>query len=309
MKKNKLGYKKSQDKQSQALEFKVEEEMELLDFLYLKLSNKARNKVKSLLTHKMISVDGTVTSKHNYLLKPNQTVIVNKYVPQRNVLNNDNKLLDIIYEDDDIVVINKPAGLLTIANDKEKKMTAYHFLTEYVRSINPENRIYIIHRLDRDTSGIVMFAKNEEIKNAFQDNWNDLVSYRGYLAIVEGKLSQKSGRIESWLKETTVHFVYSSNKPGDGKKAITNYKVLKENDENSLLQIDLETGRKNQIRVQLKDLGHCVIGDKKYGAKTNPLKRLGLHANKLEFTHPITKKAMSFEAKSSHKFAAFVKNK
>jgi len=285
--------------------YKVEESMGLLDFLHLTLKNKSSSKVKSLLTHKQISVNGVPTSKYNYMLKPGQTVTVNKFVKQNSP---ENEMLDIIYEDDEIIVINKPAGLLTIATEKERDLTAYHFLTDYVRKDNPNNRIYIVHRLDKDTSGIVMFAKNEEIKIAFQDNWNNLVKYRSYLAIVEGKLEEKSDTLVSWLKETTTHLVYSSGKEGDGKEAITNYNVLKENDEYSLLEVWLETGRKNQIRVQLSDIGHCIIGDRKYGAKTSPLKRLGLHANKLEFVHPFTHELMSFEAKSQHKFAAFVKS-
>ena len=126
---------------------------------------------------------------------------------------------DIIYEDNDLIAINKPSGLLTIATEKEKEMTAYHFVTEYVRSQNPSNRIYIIHRLDKDTSGVVIFAKNEEIKTALQDNWDEIVKYRGYYAVVEGKLSEKSGKIESWLKETKTHLVYSSN------SVITSYSI------------------------------------------------------------------------------------
>jgi len=285
------------------ISFKVEKSMGLLEFLHENLKSKSASKVKSLLTHKQISVDGFAISQYNYKLKVGQTVRVNKYVPQKTA---ENDLLDIIFESDEIIVINKPAGLLTIATDKEKDLTAYHFLTEYVKEANQNNRIFIIHRLDRDTSGIVMFAKTEEIKNAFQDNWDELVTFRGYQAIVEGVLEKKSGQIKSWLKETTTHLVYSSNVSGDGKLAITNYNVLKENDEYSLLDISLETGRKNQIRVHLKDLGHPVIGDKKYGAVTNPIKRLGLHAYKLEFIHPITRENIIFEAKSQHKFASFV---
>ena len=301
-------YKKTQNfhpKNSPDILFNVENPIEFLEFLYLKMPTKSKSKVKSLLTHRLISVDGIITTKYNYMLRVGQSVKVNKFVMQKEVTND---LLDIIYEDDEIIVINKPAGLLTIGTDKEKDLTAYHFVTDYVRQTNSNNRIFIIHRLDRDTSGVVMFAKNDSIKNAFQDNWDELVTFRGYKAIVEGNLEKKSDKLVSWLKETTTHLMYSSDKVEDGKKAITNYKVLKENDEYSLLDVWLETGRKNQIRVQLKDIGHCVIGDKKYGAKTNPLKRLGLHAYKLEVTNPITGENLCFEAKSQHKFATFVTN-
>lgn len=173
-----------------------------------------------------------------------------------------------------------------------------------MRLSNPSNRIFAVHRLDRDTSGVLMVAKNEKIKLALQDNWSDLVSRRGYIAIVEGHLNEKSGRIQSWLKETKTLLMYSSDKAGDGQESITNYQVVKENAEYSLLDIHLETGRKNQIRVHMKDLGHNVVGDKKYGATTNPLRRLGLHAYQLEFKHPFSNEVMCFETQIPKSFTA-----
>lgn len=292
-----------QNEKNSDLEFKAERSIGLLDFLYEKLPNKSANKVKSILAHGLVTVGGVSTTKYDFPVREGQTVLIKKYVPQASV---ENELLNIIYEDSDIIVINKPAGLLTIATEKEKLLTAYHFVTDYVRMSNPDNRIFIIHRLDRDTSGVVLFAKTEEIKLAFQEKWDELVKFRGYYAIAEGVFEEKSGRIQSWLKETKTHVVYSSGIKGDGKEAITQYKVIKESSEYSMLDIQLETGRKNQIRVQLKDIGHCVIGDKKYGAKTNPLRRLGLHAYKLEVIHPFTEEMLSFEAKADKKFFAFV---
>lgn len=287
------------------LEFTAQEPCGLLDFLLLKLSKESRNHVKSLLTHRQVSVDGVVITQYDTALREGQKVQISRSSGQ---VQKQKNVLDILYEDSDLIVINKPAGLLSIASDKEQEYTAYHLLTDYVRLRNPENRIFAVHRLDRETSGVLMVAKNERMKAALQDNWADLVSERGYVAVVEGQLQEKSGRIQSWLKETKTLLMYSSSKAGDGLEAITNYRVLNENAEYSLLDIRLETGRKNQIRVHMKDIGHPVAGDKKYGAQTNPLKRLGLHANKLVLRHPFTDKVLCFEARLPRSFNSLFKS-
>lgn len=284
-----------------AMEFVVTETMGLLEFLLRSLPNRSRNHVKSLLTHRLVSVDGVVITQYDTVLSKGQTIRINRLAVPAQAQKN---VLDILYEDSDFIVINKPAGLLSIASDTEKELTAYHLLTDYVKLQNPQNRIFAVHRLDRETSGVLIVAKNEKIKFALQDNWADLVSDRAYIAVVEGRLKEKSGRIRSWLKETKTLLMYSSPKAGDGLEAITNYKVLNEAPEYSLLDVHLETGRKNQIRVHMKELGHSVAGDKKYGAKTNPLKRLGLHAYKLEFKHPFSDKVLCFEAPAPHSFTA-----
>lgn len=286
-------YKTKANTTQNNLEFTVKESIALLEFLLSNIKNKSRNNIKSLLTHRAVMVDAVVITQFDYQLQAGQTVSISQFIKTEQQKMAD---VDIIYEDTDIVVINKPAGLLAIATDNEKQNTAYHILTDYVRRNNPQGRIYAVHRLDRDTSGILMFAKNEKIKRAFQDNWADLVSNRRYIAIVEGRLKVKEGQIKSWLKQTQTLLMYSSQMAGDGQEAITNYQVLKETKEYSMLAIQLETGRKNQIRVHMKDIGHSVVGDKKYGARTNPLKRLGLHACKLELKHPFTNESMCFEA-------------
>lgn len=287
------------------MDFIVTEPIGLLAFLLLKLPNRSRNHVKSLLAHRAVSVDGMVITQYDTALSIGQRIRINRSGIQEQKQNN---MLDIIYEDSDIIVINKPSGLLSIASDKEKKHTAYHLLTDHVKLKNARNRIFTVHRLDRDTSGVLMVAKNERMKLALQDNWADLVSQRAYAAVVEGQLKEKSGRIQSWLKETKTLLMYSSPKSGDGLEAITNYHVLNETVEYSLLDIHLETGRKNQIRVHMKDLGHSIVGDKKYGSKTDPLKRLGLHAYKLEFKHPFSDKVMCFETHIPQSFTSlFVK--
>lgn len=282
------------------LELTVTEGCGLLDFLLQRLTKKSRNNVKSMLTHREVTVDGRVVTKHDHPLKPGQTV--------RILLSADRELKrrdqpKILFEDDELIVLNKPAGLLTVSAEFSGEETAYRQVTGHVRRTNPKARVFIVHRLDRDTSGVVLFAKNERLKLALQDDWNSLVTTRGYAAVAEGQLREKSGRIHTWLKETKTLLMYSSHTPGDGLEAITNYRVLRESPVYSLLQVELETGRKNQIRVHLKELGHPVAGDKKYGAHTDPLKRLCLHANVLELTHPFTGKPLRFETDIPQKFS------
>ena len=202
------------------------------------------------------------------------------------------KKLDIIYEDKNIIVVNKKAGLLTISTEKEKERTLYHEVSDYVKRSNPKAKIFIIHRLDKETSGIVVLAKNKNIKYMYQNNWDNLVVKRGYIAVVKGVLDKREGTIKSYLKETKTLLVYSSNDKKNGKLAITNYAVINENKKYSMLAINIKTGRKNQIRVHMKDIGNPILGDMKYGKdKAN---RLYLHANHLILINPKTKKEMEF---------------
>lgn len=203
--------------------------------------------------------------------------------------------IKILYEDKSIIVVSKPSHLLTISTDNEKEKTMFHKVIEYERKKNKNNKVFIVHRLDKDTSGILVFAKNERIKRQLQDNWQNTKRY--YQAVVEGNVEKQEDTIKSYLKENKALITYSTNKL-DGKLAITKYKVLKTNKKYSLLDIEILTGRKNQIRVHMNDINHPIIGDKKYNAKTNPIKRLGLHANKLVLQHPITKQTMTFEDKT-----------
>ncbi|MDO5558986.1 MAG: RluA family pseudouridine synthase [Oscillospiraceae bacterium] len=287
-----------------AAEFTADKEAYLRDFLISRLPGKSFNKIKSLLYHNQVMVNGTVISKYDYPVKPGQKITIQMHGVKDTP---GSEFLDIVYEDDEIIVINKPAGLLTIATDKEKEMTAYHFLTEFLRERDGLERIFIVHRLDRETSGLIMFAKNEDIKTKYQENWNKLVSLREYTAIVKGHMPEKKGTVRSWLKETTTHLVYSTNDEKEGKLAITNYEVIKENDEYSMLRVTLDTGRKNQIRVHMKDLGTPIAGDKKYGGGSCSLKRLALHAGKLIVRHPVTGKELIFEAKPEKAFLHFVR--
>lgn len=201
--------------------------------------------------------------------------------------------LKIIYEDKYIIVVDKKAGMLTIGTEKEKERTLYHELLTFQKQKNKNNKIFIIHRLDKDTSGLIMFAKSENIKKIFQDNWNTVT--RQYLALVNGVVDKKADTITSYLKETKTLLVYSTSDK-TGKFARTDYDLIAQNKDYSLLKVDIKTGRKNQIRVHLNDIGHPIVGDKKYGnVKKDPLRRMCLHANKIVFFHPILKKEVTIE--------------
>ncbi len=216
--------------------------------------------------------------------------------------------LSILYEDHDILVVDKMNGLLTVSTEKVSENTAYYRLTTYVRKGNQKsrNRVFIVHRLDRDTSGIIVFAKNEHAKRFLQEEWQKFT--KKYYAVVQGTLSQKEGVITSYLAENSIHRMYSVNDPEKGKLAQTRYKVLKESRKYSLLEIYLLTGRKNQIRVHFSEKGCPVAGDKMYGKKEKGSKRLALHAASLTIIHPDTKEAMTFEAKVPDYFKTLVHN-
>ena len=274
----------------------VKENEILIEFLKKMFSNLSKNSVKSLLHNEKVFVNGNMTTKYNYELNIGDVVEIREKVA---------KNIDIIYEDKDIIVINKPSGLLTVATEKEKNKTAYHLVMEYLKKKNKNNRIFIIHRLDKDTSGIIMFAKNERAKYLYQDNWNDIVKKRCYYAVIDGKMENKEGTIKSYLKENG-NMVYSV-KNRSGKLAITEYKVLKERKNISLLDINLKTGRKNQIRVHMKENKTPILGDLKYGEKSKLINRLALHAYKLELVNPVTKKLLTFEINMPNEFKMLFK--
>ncbi|MBY7142699.1 RluA family pseudouridine synthase [Virgibacillus sp. NKC19-3] len=284
----------SNRKEGDSFVYTVKEQTELLPFLREVMSNRSRNSVKSILTRGQVTVDDHIETKHNYALYPGQTITIlkNKAAIKESALTG----MSILYEDDDIIVINKEAGLLSIATEKEKKQTAHHQLMDYVRREDAQNRIFVVHRLDKDTSGVMMFAKKEQVKQMLQEDWKETVSERTYAALVEGEMEKKKGYVSSWIKESKTHLMYSSPMKNDGQHAITHYKVIQSNKDFSLLEIKLETGRKNQIRVHMQDLGNPVVGDKKYGSKQNTIRRLGLHATVLAFRHPTTGELLRFEA-------------
>ena len=279
-------------------EWVVNEQTELLKYLFEVLSSRSRNSVKGILNRGQVLVNGKVSTQFNDLLNPGDKVQIHARVATDEVKMTG---VTILHEDNDLIVIEKEPGLLSIASEDEKHLTAYRQLTDYVRSVNPKNRIFVVHRLDRDTSGVMVFAKNKEVQQTLQNSWTESVRERAYIALVEGAV-KKDGTVTSWLTENKTFMVYSSPRPNDGKKAITHYKVLQSNRNFSLLQVNLDTGRKNQIRVHMQDIGHPVVGDKKYGSRVNAIGRLGLHANAIELKHPTTGESMRFESKTPASF-------
>ena len=214
--------------------------------------------------------------------------------------------LKIVHEDAHLIVVEKPAGLLSMAADTERDITAYSLLSAHVKRASPQNRIFIVHRLDRETSGLMMFAKSQAAQQALQEDWAEAVLERIYVAVVEGQLQEPEGTVTSWLKENKALVMRSSRTPNDGQKATTHFRVLQSNAVCSLVELRLETGRKNQIRVHMQDLGCSVVGDLKYGATQNPIRRLALQARVLAFRHPVTGEALRFEAPTPKEFLRLV---
>jgi len=272
--------------------FSIQAPAELLPFVTEILPEIKRTRLKQMLAHNQIAVNGTPVRQFNHPVQPGDTVSVN-FTREFQVFYN--RRLKIVYEDDDLLVVNKGYGLLSMGNDKVKDGTAYSILKDYLKRKDPRNKIFIIHRLDRDTSGLMMFAKNEKAKEAMQHNWNNMVLNRKYVTVVEGDVEEPQGVVRSYLGETSQFEVFSTDDPSQGKLAVTRWTRLKEGSEYSLLEVELDTGRKNQIRVHMKDIGHPISGDRKYGAEASPIHRLALHARTLRFIHPVTRREMMFE--------------
>lgn len=285
-------------------EYKVKRESELLTYLKEELKF-SRNNAKSLLSHHLIAIDGAPVSQFNFMIYPGDSLIISK----NPIKKKEREKLPIIYEDEYIIALNKPFGLLSVASDKEKAITAYRLVMDYVQDKDRKNRIFVVHRLDKETSGVLIFAKSDELKEAFQNNWNDLVSKRGYYAIVEGNLNKKEDTITNYLKMNSLNLMYiASSKDPKAQKCITKYSVLKENKKYSLLDVNIFTGRKNQIRVTLGSLGHFVLGDDKYGEPANPINRLCLHAYELDIKNPLTGKVYKLKAPIPDDFNLLMKN-
>lgn len=276
------------------LEFKAEapEQLRLIDFLVAAMPDRKKTTVKEFLKHNQVMVNGNVSTQFDTPVGQGDTVCVNT---TREFQTFYNPRLKIVYEDDDIIVVNKGYGLLSMGTDKIKEGTAYSLLRDYVKRKDPRNKLFIVHRLDRDTSGLMIFAKTIQAKEAMQHNWNNMVIERRYVAVItNGHLEPREGEIRSYLTENAAHEVYSTTRPGEGQLAVTYYKTLRSRGKYSLVELSLATGRKNQIRVHMKEAGHPIAGDRRYGAPASPIHRLALHAQTLRFVHPITRRDMAF---------------
>ena len=279
------------------MEYTVEAGGPLLPFLLERVRG-SRNHVKSLLTRGQVAVDGKTVTRHDHPLTPGQRVAV-LAAPRPAAP------FPVLYEDGRILVVDKPAGLLSMASDREKLRTAYRMATDYVRQSDPRGRVFIVHRLDRDTSGVLLFARDEETKRAFQDQWDALVGRRGYLAVVEGRPPREADTVRTLLRENAAHKVYSVR--SGGKEAVTHYRTVQSGSRYTLLEVDIDTGRKNQIRAHLSELGCPVAGDKTYGAAADPLGRLCLHAHELRLTDPFTGEERVFRAEPPRGFRSLTR--
>jgi len=283
------------------------EPKELMTFLIDNLKDQSRTTIKSLLVHQQVTIRKQVIRQYNYQLKQGEEVTIH-WGKGKTTLKDPQ--LKIVFEDKYLIVVDKAAGLLSIATQKERIRTAYSILSEYVKQQNAGNKIFVVHRLDRETSGLMLFAKDPDIQYEMQHNWKYAVKQRRYTAVVEGKLETGDGSgigsITSYLWESKALIVYASQNPEEGQEAITHYRIVKGNDDFTLIDLELETGRKNQIRVQMNSIGHPLVGDIKYGGHVSSLKRLALHANVLSFVHPATGEEHNFESPAPTSFATLV---
>ncbi len=273
----------------------VRERMTLLQFLQMQYPETKRTVLKQLLKHGAVFVNGNPVTRHDHFLELRDRVVIERGAPAP-VRTSTVAKPEIVFEDRHIIVIDKPEGLLTIATDKETQRTAYRQVMAYVQEDRPHRgeRIFIVHRLDRDTSGLLVFARTEDAKRAMQDHWEH--AEKKYFAIVEGIPREPQGTIRSHLRENPKSLKMHSAPPSDeAKLAVTRYRVLRSERHFALLDVKLETGRKNQIRAHLTEQGNPIVGDKKYDARSNPIKRLGLHAYYLAFPHPVTGKRLLFK--------------
>ena len=275
----------------------VKEKDKIYNYLRNNLKHKSKNNIKTLLHNECIYVNDKLVTKYDYIVNINDIITINKNI------NSTTFNLKIIYEDNDIIVVDKPSKILTISNKNEKEKTLYREVSNYLKKKN--TKVFIIHRLDYDTSGVIMFAKNKKVQELYQNSWNTLAKKREYTTIVEG-ITNSRGHIESYLKTSKTLKVYST-KNKDGLFSITDYERIKYNNKYSMLRIIISTGRRNQIRCHMSDIGHPIIGDSRYHSKDNPLNRLALHANKLEITNPITNKLMIFISDIPEEFNNIIK--
>lgn len=276
--------------------YNIDKEYDLID--YLQKQGLAKNKVKTYIKLGFIFVNNKKITKLPYTLKKEDQLVIRK---QEKVDTN----LNIIYEDNNYLIIDKEAGLLTISTSNANKAsedTLYRRVREYLNK--KHEYCFIVNRIDKETSGLVVFAKNQDLKDKLQNNWNNIVKKRGYIAVVSGKI-EKDGRIDNYLYEDKLTFTHSTK--FGGKRAITNYKVIKSNEKYTMLDVNLETGRKNQIRVHMTEMNHPIVGDKKYYSKDNSLKKLALHHYEISLLDPITNKLITFKSNVPNEFYTLFK--
>lgn len=271
--------------------FKVKEPSELLPFIIVCLNGISRSKAKAILSGSGVRVDRKIVTQHDFMLEPGMRVEISK---RKNATPLVSRFIKLVYEDRHICVIEKNIGILSMATDHHQ-FCVKTILDDYFRKSRQKCTAHVVHRLDRDTSGLMVYAKDMETEQVFEHNWHDIVYDRRYVAVVSGEMEDDEGTIANWLKDNKAYVTYSSPVDNGGKYAVTHFHVLDRTTDHSLVEYKLETGRKNQIRVHSADMGHPVCGDVKYGDGNDPLHRLCLHAYLLCFTHPVTHERMEFE--------------
>lgn len=276
---------------SPATSFTVRCDTTLLPFIMKALDGISRNRAKAILAGGGVTVDGKTQIRHDFALTEGMRVGISRQKPAARL---ESKFVRPVYEDSHIIVIEKRHGILSMATSHHAQCVK-KVLDEYFRRSKQRCTAHVVHRLDRDTSGLLVYAKTMQAEQTLEHNWHSIVTDRRYVALVSGELPVKQGSVESWLKDNRDYFTLSSPREGDGKYALTHYRELRTDGLHSLVELKLATGRKNQIRVHMKDLGHPVCGDTKYGNGDDPVGRLALHAFRLDFYHPITGEHLHFE--------------
>lgn len=277
----------------------------LIQFLSEKLGQKSRSAIKNMIQHQCVWVNDVPVTKATYMLSPGD--MVKTVSPKQQRFGFHHPKLSIIYEDEAIIVVNKASGLHSVDSTDGGVENAASILEAYLRRKNPEKRIYVVHRLDRDTSGVMIFAKTRVAQDRLVKTWNESVLERKYIAIAEGCMSASSGTLDSYLYEDSRKVMQVTDDSSRGLRAITHYQVLCKNEKYTKVALELETGRTNQIRVHLQSMGHPVAGDLKYRAQTNPIGRLALHALNIRFRHPITQRVMVLSAAEPESFERLIK--
>lgn len=294
MRKNNSNIGRRRNKPDYIENYIINEPGQLLPFMLATLAPRSRSEIKSYLAHGNVMLNGMVTTQFDQQLQVNDEVVINFTRPFVVVRN---RMIKVIYEDQDIIVVEKKSGLLSVPNSQTNKTvkTALDIVNQYVNEQDGRSHAYVCHRLDQYTSGILIFAKNPVVQEKFRNDWNVYVVERKYTAICEGYPEKEEGEIRSYLNETNAMRVYSTQNPEEGKLAVTRYKVVKRMGDYCMMDIQILTGRKNQIRVHMKDLGCPIAGDRKYGAQSDPCNRLMLHNHALQFVHPMTHENLRFE--------------
>lgn len=285
-------------------DYPVREESELLPFLLTHIHGVSRTRAKELLAQRMVYVNQKITTQFNTPLKSGMLVQIGT---RRHKHELNSKWVKLVYEDPYLIVVEKLNGILTNAIPGSRSKSVKDILDEYVKRQNRSFSVHTVHRLDRETSGLLLFAKRRDIQQILTEHWKEIVTDRRYIAVCEGEMEKDTGTVQSWLTDNKMFVTYSSDVDNGGKMAITHYHTLKRGNGYSLVEMKLETGRKNQIRVHMQELQHSIAGDYKYGAKTDPIGRICLHAFRLAFTHPVTNQPMRFETPFPPAFLNIIK--